>query len=389
MSKLVGPIGRMAPRAVLNSLSRTGVAVAALMIAVSVSIGVSLMVDSFRYTVEEWLTQVLTGDVYISAPGVSAVDASAPIDPEVVDLLGALDWVERADALRTTTVRGVDGEVNLLAVDDPEFGARPLIWRRAARDEIWAQMQAGSVAVSEPFANRFNLPADATSVILQTPEGPMRFPIVGIYTDYGSSEGNVSMALAVYQELWDDEAITGLALQLSPGEDVGARSAQLADQLAPIQGLLVQPHASLRAEALRIFDRTFAITAALRMLALIVAFIGVLSAMLSLQLEKGREYGVLKALGLTGRQLWTLISLETGLMGGVAGVLSMPTGLALAAILVHIINRRFFGWTLQMKISLEPFLWAFVIAVGAAVLAGIYPSLRLRRMAPAEALRYE
>lgn len=389
MTRLVGPIGRMAPRAVLNSLSRTGVAVAALMIAVSVSIGVSLMVGSFRHTVQEWLSQVLTGDIYISAPGVSAVDASGPINPTAVDLVSSLGWVERVDALRTTSVRGETGQVELLAVDDPEFGSRPFIWTGTSRDRIWERMQAGAVAVSEPFANRHDLGWAGDGLTLQTLDGPVSFPIVGIYTDYGSSAGNVSMALQVYQEHWADETITGLALQLSPGEDVGARAAQLGEQLSSIQGLLVQPNARLREEALQVFDRTFAITAALRVLSLVVAFIGILSAMLSLQLEKGREYGVLKALGLTGRQLWALVSLETGLMGAVAGLLSMPTGLALAAILVHIINRRFFGWTLWMRIEIGPFLWAIMIAIGAAILAGLYPSLRLRRLSPAEALRYE
>jgi putative ABC transport system permease protein len=120
-----------------------------------------------------------------------------------------------------------------------------------------------------------------------------------------------------------------------------------------------------------------------------VAFVGVLSAMMSLQLDKQRQLGILKAVGLTGRQLWRLIALETGLMGAVAGLLSMPTGYILALILVFIINRRSFGWTLQMQIAPQPFLQAFVIAVLAALLAGFYPAYRIIRRNTADAIRFD
>ncbi len=124
-------------------------------------------------------------------------------------------------------------------------------------------------------------------------------------------------------------------------------------------------------------------------MATVVAFIGVLSALLSLQLDKQRQLGILRAVGLTARQLWGLVMLETGLMGTVAGLLSMPTGYALSLILIYIINRRSFGWTLQMQVKPAPFIEALVVAVIAALLAGIYPAYRMGKMVTAEALRFE
>jgi putative ABC transport system permease protein len=120
-----------------------------------------------------------------------------------------------------------------------------------------------------------------------------------------------------------------------------------------------------------------------------VAFIGVLSALLSLQLERGRELGLLRAVGLTAGQLRSLVLLETGLMGAVAGLLALPTGFTLALILIYIINRRSFGWTLQLQASPGVFLQALALAVIAALLAGVYPALRMSRMLAAEALRGE
>ena len=153
--------------------------------------------------------------------------------------------------------------------------------------------------------------------------------------------------------------------------------------------MLVRPNQTLREAVLVIFDRTFAITGALQMLATVVAFIGVLSALLSLQLDKQRQLGILRAVGLTVRELWRLVLLETGLMGAVAGLLAMPTGYALSLILVYIINRRSFGWTLQMLVEPAPFVQAFGVAVVAALLAGIYPAYRMGKMITAEALRFE
>jgi len=140
---------------------------------------------------------------------------------------------------------------------------------------------------------------------------------------------------------------------------------------------------------MEIFDRAFAITSSLRLLAVIVAFIGVLSALMSLQLERGRELGTLRATGMTRTQLWLLTLLETGLMGTVAGLLALPAGYVLAWILVYVINVRSFGWTLQIDMQLEYFLQAPVVAIGAALLAGIYPALRAGNIAIAAALREE
>ncbi len=389
-SRLGGVLGRMAPRSVVNSLSRTAIAIAALMIAVSVTIGVSLMVGSFRYTVVAWLAQTVQGDVYISPPSATATSNTATIDPRADAIIRGWPGVARVDTLRAVTVDSPDGPLQVAAVDNPSTGdERLFVAADGAPEAVWQAMQAGAVMVSEPFANRFDLPRRGGQVTLNTPTGPRTFPVAAIYYDYASSQGTVMMALPLYRELWGDDATTALALRLTPGSDPDQVTRGLQDTLAPVQSLLVQPNQALRDEALVVFDRTFAITGALQLLATLVAFIGVLSALLSLMLDKQRELGILRAVGLTGRQLWRLVSLETGLMGAVAGLLAMPTGLVLALILIYIINRRSFGWTLQLQLSPEPFIQALVVAIVAALLAGIYPAYRMTRMATAEAMRFE
>jgi putative ABC transport system permease protein len=153
--------------------------------------------------------------------------------------------------------------------------------------------------------------------------------------------------------------------------------------------LLVRSNRSTRTSALEVFDRTFAITVALQLLATVVAFIGILSTLMSLQLERSREIGVLRSTGMTRRQLWRLSLLETGLLGACAGLISMPMGILLAIILIYIINLRSFGWSLQMQLQPSHFAQAFLVALAAALLAGIYPAWRMGQMQPASALRSE
>jgi putative ABC transport system permease protein len=390
LSRLWGVLGRLGPRSVVNSLSRTSIAMAALMVAVSVTIGVSLMVGSFRYTVELWLEQTVQGDVYISPPSPTATQNSATVDPAAESLVRAWPEVERVDTLRSVTLDSPQGAVQVAAVDNPSLGdERLFVAADGSPESLWAAMQEGAVIVSEPLANRLGLPNRGGQLTLVTPGGLRAFPVVGIYYDYASSQGTVMMDLALYRHLWHDDATTALALRLPQGVDPDETAAALQDALGPIQGLIVRPNQALREEVLVVFDRTFAITGALQLLATVVAFIGVLSALMSLQLDKQRELGILRAVGITVRQLWRLVSLETGLMGAVAGLLAMPTGLVLSFILIYIINRRSFGWTLQMQVDLLPFAEALAVAVIAALLAGIYPAYRMGKMATAEAMRYE
>jgi len=397
-----GILGRMAPRNVVNSLSRTSIAVAALMVAVSVTIGISLMVGSFRYTVIAWLSQSLQGDVYLSPPSTGAVQSSNVVAPEVVEVLRGWPGLARVDTIRIVQVESPNagGLVQVGATDNPDAAAERIFKESIGTpEEVWAAMEAGAVIISEPLANRMEgtqmaqKRTDSTDsfgeITLETPTGPVAFPIAGVYYDYSSSRGVMLMNQGVYRSIWDDPAINAIALRLEPGADPDQVTLELEAALAPIQGLDIRPNRALRDDALVVFDRTFAITGALQLLATLVAFVGVLSALLSLQLEKARELGILRAIGLTAGQLRRLVLLETGLMGAVAGLLAMPTGFVLSLILIYIINRRAFGWTLQLQLDWLPFAEALGVAILAAILAGVYPARKMGEMAAAEALRGE
>jgi putative ABC transport system permease protein len=387
LGKLFGLLGRLAPRNVIRSQSRTAVAVAALMIAVSVTIGVQVMIASFRTTVILWLEQTMQGDIYISEQGFSNNRLDTPLDPEVIALAGSHPSLDSSITVRVVTAESEYGPLDLVASDTK----RPMDPRLflAAQENPQQAMSEGAILLSEPLANRLGISASGATLDLLTPGGWQSFPVAGIYADYASTRGTVRMSLDVYRRLWDDDRLNGVVLLLKPESDIDAVTADLRAQLKDFPTIQVNPSGVLREEALVVFDRTFAITAAMQLVTTIVAFIGVLSSLLALQLEKARELGILRALGLSVAEMRRLTFWETGLLGASAGVLALPAGYILAWILIFVINQRSFGWTLQMHAELMPFVQAFFLAVSAALLAAVYPAWRIGRMQPAAALRGE
>jgi len=388
--KLFGLLGRLAPRNVIRSQSRTAVAVAALMIAVSVTIGVQVMISSFRTTVTIWLEQTMRGDIYISVQGLSTTRLDTPLDPQVIALVKSQPGIQSTIGVRVTSVESEQGPVELVAAS-PErpMDARLFLKEQGDPGQTWQMVRDGAVLLSEPLANRLGISAPGESLALLTPQGWHSFPIAGIYADYASTRGTVRMSLDVYQRLWNDDQLNGLVLFLAPHSDIDNMTTTLRTQLTDFPAIQVNPSGALRQDALVVFDRTFAITTAMQLVTTLVAFIGVLSSLLAVQLEKAREIGILRALGLNLAEMRRLALWETGLLGASAGLLALPTGYILAWILIFVINQRSFGWTLQMQVDPTPFIQAFLLSVGAALLAALYPAWRLSRMQASEALRGE
>jgi putative ABC transport system permease protein len=387
--RVFGSLGRIAAGTVRRSLSRTSVAIAALMVSLSVAIGVGIMIASFRTTVVNWLDLTLRADIYISAPTAGGARPSASLPASLKTEIGGVDGVQEVETVRTAQVQSTRGEVLLLAVDATRARAQGLYrFAQGSPEQVWEKVQNGSVIVSEPFAYRYGVPSTGGTVILETDQGEIAFPIVGIYYDYTVDSGTVLMSQKTYRSYWDDESISSLAVFARPGANLEAMAEQLRKRLSGT-GLQVQLNRALREQALRIFDRTFLITSALRILAIVVAFIGVLSAFMALMLERRREFATMQAIGLTRSGLWRLTFMETGLMGTAAGLFALPTGVVLALVLIYVINLRSFGWTISFQAGAGIFLGALGTAILAALLAGVYPGWRLQHMPISENLTQE
>ncbi len=195
------------------------------------------------------------------------------------------------------------------------------------------------------------------------------------------------VALDWYRARWADDTLTGLGVYVDKGVAPGAVEAGI--RSAVPGPLRIRSTEGIQRISLEIFDRTFQITEVLRILAALVAFLGVLSALLSIELERAHELAVLRSLGFSPRELTTTLLAQTGLLGATAGLAAVPIGTVLAVLLVHVINRRAFGWSMDFVITPAPLAMGVALAVLAALLAGIYPALRAARVGLAGALREE
>jgi len=384
----LSPLPRLALRGLAGGLSRTGVAAAALSLSVAMSIGTGVMIHSFRHAVAEWLERLVQADLHISLPS-SPGQPSPTLPPDLAERARALPGVVRISTALRVFVDTASGRSELV-VFQPADPDRPAYrFKGADGGRAWRELLGqDTLAVSEPYASRHGLRIGDT-LTLRTPQGPVRLPVSGIFFDYRSDQGVILMHRPLYDRLWQSPAVSSIGLYVEPGADLARVKEAAYHLLSGDLQLVIRSNREIRASSLALFDRTFTVTQVLRLQAVAVAFIGILSALLALQAERGRELGILRALGLTPGQVRTLVLLQSGLLGLGTGLLALPLGWLLGEALVRVVNLSAFGWTMDLLLPTEVFVDALLLAVAAAVLAGVYPAWRAARMPPAAVLREE
>jgi putative ABC transport system permease protein len=383
----ISPVARLASADVAASLSRTGVAIAALGMALTAMIGVAIMVESFRESLREWLTQAMRADVYVSAPGV-AESLERRLDPQVIRSLLAVPGVRAHSEGRRVTVPSPQGPVDLNAVSLAPASYAGFGFTRGDPARAWPEFARGAILISEPLAWRLSL-APQDSLTLTTASGPHAFAVAGIYREYGNDRGEVLMDLKQYQSWWQDEGVAALGIYLLPGVSAAQALSELRAAAHGRQALLIRSNADIRALSMRIFERTFVITRVLYWLAAGVAAVGLVSALLAWELERARELALLRTLGLTPGGSALLVIAQTAFMGCAAFLAAVPAGVLTALTLTDVINRRAFGWQIDLHLTPVQFSNALWLALAAALAAGAYPAWRSARAPLAGGLREE
>jgi len=371
VDRCVGLPGLMAVRGVSASLSRTGVATAALAVAVATVIGIGLMITSFRASLVTWLDTTLTAEVYLS---LDPTRQGNLVGAEEIAAIEALDEVRGISLSRYIRLPTEMGELGVRAAEPGPDGWGLDIVSGNQAESLTRLGNSPSIVVSEPVSYRFGLDVGDT-VTLPTINGDQAFTIAGVFRDYNTGGYAFVMSIATYRRYWRDDTFTGLGVHLDPSVTEDAAIDAIRSTLAADAELRFRSTEAIERISLAVFDRTFKITEVLRLLAGFVAFLGVLSAVLAIELERARERAVLRALGFSPRELGTLVLTQTGLLGVAAGLAAVPLGAALAAILVYVINQRSFGWSMDMILTPAPILLGLTLAVTAALLAGIYPAI--------------
>jgi putative ABC transport system permease protein len=366
-------------------MSRTQVAVTALTIALAATIGVSVMIQSFRTTVVHWLDNYLRADVYIS----QSEDGGGGVPDGLPQRLRRHAGVEAVSTgrWRRLPTEGEPTTLFVLGVDAGGFANFQLI-NKTSRAAWRSFPVEDAVIVSQAYAYHHRLqPGD--SLALPTEQGHRDFRILDLFYDYGSDRGRVVMHRDVYDRYWEDPAIDSLAVYLAPGMDSGAFIDALERGDLRGTGLHARSNARIKSISLDIFDRTFTVTEVLRLLTIIVAGVGILGALVAIQLDRVREFAVLRAVGMTRGELSRVMMLEGGAMGAASAILAMPLGVLMAAVLIYVINKRSFGWSMQFELPWEQLPLTLALGLVAGAAAALYPAWRMKRGQLSGSLRYE
>jgi putative ABC transport system permease protein len=386
--KVFGIIGKMSSKSILQNISRTYIAIAALSLAVAATVGVGTMINSFRSTVVEWLEARLNADLFITAPSLVSRRNDAVLSEELLTKIKNSEGVEEINFYREIDLFQNEQKFRLIASGISEKSYSGFQFKDGNKETVFKQFEEGAILLSEPFAYKYNYEV-GDKISLRTDYGFRNFNVAGIYYDYASDEGLITIQYNHFQKYWKTKGVSGISIFVDKKYSINEVKESIQSIDTKGQDILIRTNKFLRETSIEIFDRTFLIAKALQFVAVIVAFIGILSSLMSIQLERKKELGILRANGFLPIQIFKMINLQTLLMGIITAFLALPLGNILAAILVFIINKRSFGWTMQFEILPSVMLEGALLAILTAIIAGIYPGYKMAKTSPALALREE
>jgi putative ABC transport system permease protein len=382
-STIAGLSGKIAAGNISQNLSRTTVAVAAFMVALSMSVGLGVMIGSFRESLVWWMDTQLQADMYIGSTS-EGFEVSQRFYEEVKGIpgLGGVDPYRNVQVNyggKSITIAAVSAEV---LQKYTRFG-----WLRGG-NENWEPVKRGDVIVSESFARNFKK-GEGSIITLQGVDGPAEVRIAAVFYDYTTERGLVMMDRSTYLRIFDDHRLNSVGVFIDPGDPRRDELLEQAGKKADQYGLPVFFRQQLHRQILSVFDSTFAVTRSMRYLAIIVAFFGIAGALLTLFLERRREFGIYRALGFSTRQVVGMTLMEGLGMGIISFLLSTVVGTVLAVVLIKVINVQSFNWTIFFYPLWTPYLLAAVTALAASAGAALYPIWKVLRTYPHMQLREE
>jgi putative ABC transport system permease protein len=386
-----GALLRLSVGQTLRAMHRTAPTAAALAAAAAMTVGIGVMIHSFRGSVVDWVGRTLAADLFIAPAANELVGLEHTLPPEAVAWWKARPEVESVGTFRELEARTTTGEsVTLGLVGGPARGAVDFL-HGDGEAKCAAIEWGGCTALSESLARRFRL-SPGEELVLAGPNGPVRLKVLDLYRDYTRDRGIAMVGAAALRKGWGVPGEHSLAVKFRPDATTEQREKAKREFLSAFGGreaYACYANAALRERILAIFDQTFAVTAILRSIAVAVAVGGVLLTLGILVLERTRDLGILRAMGASRVQVSHLMLVEAGFLGLIASGVGLVSGIGLALVLTFVINRVFFGWTIDLS-----FPWWELAALpwwmtATALVAGVIPALRASEVAPAAALRME
>jgi putative ABC transport system permease protein len=359
---------KMATSHLAHSTSRHRLAVAGLLCAVTMAAGMVILVASFETTMRGWINHTFQADLFITSDGAQSASTQNRIPSKTWKTIAQNPGVSELNPMQTAEIQIGDVSTMLVGVD-MEFSRRHpnLTWRQPPLNtDVFDDARNGHLGLaSESFGDRFRVKRGDV-VTIPTPAGEKRITIAGVFSDYGNERGSLVVSRTNFAKWFGDELATSLILFVKPGTDPENLETELSHEFP---GLSILTNRYLRSEILRIFRQTFSVTYALELIGIVVAVIGLGMTLSSILIERRGELTTLRALGWRRDEMARATAVEGALLAicgvGVGTIVSVGLGW----ILIYVINKQSFGWTLQFEIPLPALagLGLLVIGSGTAV----------------------
>ena len=385
LTRVLGVEALLAARSLAGSLRRTSVLVCALATAIAMMTSVAIMVGSFRQTVISWMDTQLPADLYLRPAGNASANRHPTLAPEFAQQLTTLPGVAYVSRFRAYEVeyQGMPITVASVETNIPRFDQTSGFASGRLPAAVLKELSEPNTAmVSEPFVNKHHVkPGDVLDLPLGSQIAHLR--IVDVFYDYANERGYVILSRQNMLSYLNDPAASNLAVYVKPGANFETVRGEIG-RAAVHRDVLTFSNGELRREAIRIFDQTFAITYALEAISVMVAVMGIAGALMSIVFDRRREFGLLNYLGAATGQIRRLILVEAGLIGLLSNIAGLVLGVALSLILIFVINKQSFGWTIRFHWPVSVLLGALSVVYAATVLAGLYPARFAQRLNPIE-----
>ncbi|MBX9689775.1 MAG: ABC transporter permease [Candidatus Obscuribacterales bacterium] len=391
LAGFLGMEARLAALSLHGALGRTSVTVASLMVGISMMVSLAVMIGSFRHTVITWVGQTLKADLWLEPASRAASRRAGNLSYELVERIRQIKEIAAVDAFIEFPIEYENEPCNLGAgeLDVMEKFGNLMFVNGEQSSKVLSRIRGkDSVIISESFALKHHKRSGDT-LFLDSLSGKFPVKVEGIYYDYASDTGFIVLPRESFLKHFEERPATTLAIFLKSGVSAEAVRQSIFAAMPANGRLNIRTNKELKEEVLRVFDNTFSITYALHAISIVVAILGVMNALFALTMESRKDLGIIKYLGASELQMKKLVLIQAGILGTLGNAGGLLVGSVLSLLLIHVINKQSFGWTIQLDLPFDFLLESFALIFFCSLLAGVIPA-RLAAKTPApEVVRSE
>jgi putative ABC transport system permease protein len=388
----VGAAGRLAGLNLQKNIGRNAVAAAAIFFGISVFVSSAGIIYSTKKSVLDWIDSYVRGDIIVTSGHPIATTGAQNI-PMPVDMWKEIEKVPgvlSADPFRKIYVNYRGRRILLMVLDIPRRTRySPFMLVKGTRDDMLRMLpDQNYIAMNEALAAQEHIkPGD--SILLPTPEGPVEFKIAVVNVDYSSDSGSILMDIHTYQRYWKEFLADSFSVKVKSKENIEAVRDEIVKRFGIDRKLFVLPARNFKNEIQKVIDQGFAVNHAINIITILIACLGIIVTLLASVLERTREIGILRSIGMLRRQVLRVVVIESMLLGIIGGALGSGTGIIIGWMSLEGFLKADYGASMQYHINYASIAWALALSTLLAALAGVYPARRAAKTNIVEALAYE